>query len=358
MKGVAVMRKSMTVITAFAGFVLILICGVVSAETKQLLVRAENIIVPPSTGPVTNIIISNPGDTLCQRTLRFNYPDGWKISPQNIEISLKPQETKKIPISINKAVDLESTKYPVEITVDDGSESAIIKQTIFSSTTPVFTPKIDGNLKDWKPAVPITFETKDKKATIRTGWNKRHFYFAAEVEEDELVSYKKGSDKPFDAVQFAIAPRKTETPASADQKSQRYEFVIVDESGFFASDKCFQLMAPGDDISVSQKTRQLSGLEFKSAKIAVKRHKNITTYECSIPFSKMRKLRPMVGRDYQFSVLIHDPDGTGIRDLGRAAGLWESQRSKYAWSSWQGVKWGKKAQFDSKIEWAFSTSKY
>ena len=328
------------------------------AEDIPLLVRAENIVVPPSTGPITHVIVKNQNVKPYNCKMLVKYPQGWSTSPAQAELSLKPSEIRKISISIDKAIDLKSNTYSVEITVISGDKQKVFKQNIFAATSPVFKIKVDANLGDWKPSVPITFETKGRETIIRTGWNKTYFNIAVVVEEDKLSGYKNNSDAPIDAVQFAIAPAKAITPDSAGQKSQRYEFLIVDSPGFMSSDKCFQLIKPGDDITVAGKKRQLAPLEFKDAKVAVKRTKGLTVYECSIPLSSMPKLKPITGRGFQMSVLVHDPDGTGIRDLGKASGLWEFQRNKFAWSSWQGVKWQEKPPFDSKLEWGFCTTKY
>jgi hypothetical protein len=70
------------------------------------------------------------------------------------------------------------------------------------------------------------------------------------------------------------------------------------------------------------------------------------------------QLRPSEGREFCFSVLVHDPDGTGIRDLGASAGLWPEQRSRLAWSVWSGAKWPEQLPYDSKTPWGMCSSKY
>ena len=70
-----------------------------------------------------------------------------------------------------------------------------------------------------------------------------------------------------------------------------------------------------------------------------------------------RKKRSVPGREFCMSILVHDGDGTGLRDWGRAAGLWPQQRSRLAWCLWQGAKWPKPPPFDNKIEWGFCSSK-
>ena len=70
------------------------------------------------------------------------------------------------------------------------------------------------------------------------------------------------------------------------------------------------------------------------------------------------KIRPSEGREFFLSVLVHDPDGTGVRDWGEAAGLWPSQRNRMAWSLWPGADWGEKPPYDNKLHWGLCTSKY
>ena len=322
------------------------------------LVRAENFIVPPSTGPITHLIVKNQNTTPYQCRIKVKFPTDWAVSPTEIDISLKPDETQKIPMSIDKALDLKSNSYPLEITIISSNGTHVITQNVFAATTPVFKPKIDAKLKDFKPAVPITFQTKERKTTISTGWNKTSFNVAVEVQEEKLIGYKQNSDTPIDALQFAIAPRNTETPNSDNKPAQRYEFLIVNSQGFMAKDKCFLLIKPGDNIALTQKNRNLAPLQLKDAAVAVKHSKGLTIYECSIPLSSIPKIKPVTGRDYLMSFLVHDPDGTGIRDLGDASNLWPCQRNKFAWSNWLGANFNNTPPFDSKIEWGFCTSKY
>ena len=47
----------------------------------------------------------------------------------------------------------------------------------------------------------------------------------------------------------------------------------------------------------------------------------------------------MKGGEFCLSLLVHDPDGVGIRDWGEAVGLWPCQRNRLAWSRWPGARW-------------------
>ena len=191
---------------------------------------------------------------------------------------------------------------------------------------------------------------------MSTYWDKRNFYLYVQVEEDKLYGYKKNAAQ-VDAVQFALAPRGAVTASTPQAESQRSEFLIVDVSGMFAKDKCFQLVEPGQELSVTQEQRSLDALGLKDAQVVVKRQGKITHYECAIPFAAIPTIRPAVGREIRFSVLVHDPDGTGIRDWGKAAGLWPEQRSRFAWCIWDSVKWNDDPPYDSKVEFGLCSSK-
>jgi hypothetical protein len=40
----------------------------------------------------------------------------------------------------------------------------------------------------------------------------------------------------------------------------------------------------------------------------------------------MPEMKPEAGREFCFSLTVHDPDGTGPRDLGSVMNLWPGQR--------------------------------
>jgi hypothetical protein len=56
--------------------------------------------------------------------------------------------------------------------------------------------------------------------------------------------------------------------------------------------------------------------------------------------------------------LVHDPGGTGIRDWGQAAGRWDGERNRLAWSRFSGDRWGDEAPFDNKTPWGMCSSKF
>ena len=73
----------------------------------------------------------------------------------------------------------------------------------------------------------------------------------------------------------------------------------------------------------------------------------------------MRKtIRPSTGRAFCLSWLIHDPDGTGIRDRGASASLWPSDRSPDAWHVWWKPVPNDWNPYTTRIPWGMCSSKY
>lgn len=240
-----------------------------------LLVRAQNFIVNPSTGPVTHVVVQNTGDRNISGTLRVQFPDGWKVSPTERAVELKPGETKKVPFAIEKAADVAANSYPVRIQFGELD----VTQRVVCASAPYFKPTIDGDLAEWKDSNPITFVTAGKKTVVWTYWSGKQFSLAVEVEEDRLTG-KRG-------VEFSLA---------ASEEGKRYEFFVG------ADGKAEGLVT------------------------AVKRDGNITRYEIGVPFKAMPEMKPDAGREFLFSLTVHDPDGTGPRDIGAVMNPLPGQR--------------------------------
>lgn len=327
------------------------------ASQGNIAVRAENFTVPPSTGPLAHILIRNTGDVACEATVRPTFPRGWQWTPAQRVVTVEPRQVARVPFTIEKATDVELNQYPVEIVVLEGAKTTLHRQNVVCASAPYFRPKIDGKFKDWSDAIPITFTTAGKETTVNTYWNKQFFYLYVQVEESRLCPYKKNAAM-VDAVQVCVAPRRAVTAAAAMAKSQRYEFLAVASTGLFAKDKCFFLTEAGTELSVAQEPRALAKIpELEEAKVVVKRHGDTTHYECAIPFAAMPKIRPDIGREICVSVLIHDPDGTGVRDWGEETGLWPEQRNPLAWCAWGSLAWAENPPYDGKIEWGLCSSK-
>lgn len=326
---------------------------------EHLALRVESFTVPPSTRPLMHVQVSNLLDVPYQGSLSVKGPQGWRIAPAKREVELAPGEMKRVPFTIEKGRNREANSYPIEVSAAAAGTTVVRKQNVVCASAPYFKPTIDADPSDFQDAIPITFITGGKKTVISTYWNRRRFSILVAVEEDKLIGYRpQPAPAGFDAVQVALSPQDAHTGTSEDDEATQFEFLLVG-TGSGTGGKCFQLAQPGMKLAEAAKDRELGPLEYKDAEVAVARKDGVTYYECSIPFRPMRgQIRPSEGREFFMSVLVHDPDGTGIRDWGAAAGLRPTQRNRLAWSRWPGARWGEKPPFDNKLRWGLCTSKY
>lgn len=326
---------------------------------EPVALRVESLTVPPSSGPLIRVQIKNLLDAPYEGSLSLKGPQPWQIVPQKREVSLPPGETQRVPFTLERGLTLKANSYPVEVSATGAGATVVRKQDLACASAPYFKPTIDGDPSEWKDAVPVTFTTGGSKTIISTYWNRRQFSILVAVEEQKLIGYSEEVELgAFDVVQVAVSPQDTKTGSSPEDDAARFEFLLV-STGQGASGKCFQLATPGMKLAEAAKARRLGPLHYKEAQVAVSRTGTTTYYECGLPWSPMREqIRPSEGREFCLSVLVHDPDGTGIRDWGSAAGLWPWQRNRRAWSLFAGAKWGKQPPFDNKLPWGLCSSTY
>jgi len=320
--------------------------------SNQLSIRACNVIVTPSTGPVTIIKIENKNNKPVSGKLKVTFPKNWQVNNNHQNFNIPARETKSLSFSITEAIDLAANKYPLKLELTIGEEKKIYNQTIVCATAPYYKPKIDGKLKEWKDSVPINFTCKNKNTKVQLYWNKKQFCLAIVVEEQKLIGTTNSTPKKqVDAIQFALSPANSKT-AKINTPSNRYEFLAIAGQGW-KKDKCYTLLKYGEKV---QLTKKLENAETKDAKIKVTRKKQQTIYEIAIPMKQLKKLKASAGREFNFSLLVHDPDGTGIRDLGSIMNLDPNKKTTNNWTSWKNSKLNNKKTFNNKIEFGFSSS--
>lgn len=320
--------------------------------------RVESLVVPPSTQPMFFVQIKNLREEPYEGTLAVRVPEKWRIAPSMRQISLKANELQRVPFTIEWGVNAKTNSYRIEVTAKGAGQEVVRKQNVAVTSAPYFKPTIDGVVEEeeWEDALPVTFTTGGKRTVVSTYWNRRTFSILIAVEEDALIPYRESGR--FDAVQLAISPQGTVTGTTVDGLASRFEFLFV-AGGDGSEAKCFQLASPGMKLSEAARCRSLPPLAYDDAKVVVTRDGGTTYYECSLPFTPMRDaIRPSEGRELFLSVLVHDTDGTGIRDWGQAAGLWPEQRNPLAWSRFHDNQWGDTPPFDNKLYWGLCTSKY
>lgn len=327
------------------------------AAESPVTVRVQNFLVPPATGPVVGVVVRNLGPQAYAGRLSVRFPAGWRVTPETQAVVLDPGEHRTLSLAIERGLDVTANAYPVSVSLENSDGAHAWEQRVVCASTPVFEPKVDGNLKEWTDAIPIAFRTDGKATSVRSYWNRQAYCLAVEVEEDQWIGLKKSSaEVGLDAIQFALAPVKSVTGGADGNTSVRYEFLVASAGSAFGRDKCFQLLKPGDPLARCTEARPLAPLECRAAEVAVKRTRTVTRYEVALPFSLLPALRPTPGREYCFSLLVHDAAGTGLRDLGTVMNLTDRDRHPRAWSSWDNARWPELEPFDNKIEFGFCSS--
>ncbi len=342
-----------------AALLTVLAAAGAAAAQNPVALRMESFAVAPAHSPSAVVVVMNHGQTPYQGTLRLKAPEGWQLSPAEQEVALAPGEAKRVPFIVKRGMINEENSYPLEASITGAGTTVTRRQNVVAATAPYFKPAIDGKADEWKDAIPVAWTAGGKRTVISTYWNRRRFSLLVAVEEDKLIPLQDSpGEAGFDAVQVAVSPEDAETGTSPDEEAARYELLFA-ATGSGTGGKCFLLVQPGMKLAEGQKPRRLAPLEYDDAEVAVSRNDGVTCYECSIPFGLMRdRIRPSEGREFRLSILVHDPDGTGIRDWGEAAGLGPCQRSRLAWSLWQGARWGDNPPFDNKTKWGLCSSKY
>jgi len=328
--------------------------SLVASAGEPLVVRVETLTVPPSTQPLVHVVARNPGAQVYRGEIALAGPAGWRLRPDRREVAIEPGQTARVPFTIEQGRNVEANRYAFEVTATAAGARLVHRQDVFVASAPYFRPKIDGRDDDWKDAIPITFSVGGKRTTVSAYWNRRQLALLVSVQEDRLRPYTGApAASPCDAVQVAIAP--LESPAS-ERRAGRYEFLLA-SAGDAA--RCFRLAEPETEQAATQEPRPLEPLAFGDAELAVRREGDITHYECALPVRALRgAVDPAEGREFFLSVLVHDPDGTGLRDLGTAAGVWATAHDAMSWSRWPGAVWGNQPPRSHRVRWGLCTSKY
>jgi hypothetical protein len=317
--------------------------------------RITNMGVTPAHMPPVTVWVKNVSDSAYEGSVRLELPEGWRASVPAHDVSLEPGEVAGVRFTLHDAKNREENRYALTAVALGAGQEVRHSQEIVCASAPYFKPDIDGEIDDWKDAIPCSFVAQGKKTTVHTFWNRRQFSMLVAVEEDNLISQRE--DGPFDAVQIAISPQDTTTSTSTHDEATRHEFLLMPD-GAGQGGRCFRLAEPGTKLAETQAKRDMSGLEIEAPKLVVWREGNTTYYEWGISFRSLSGIRPSEGREFFLSLLVHDPDGTGLRDWGEAAGLWPCQRNRLAWSVWPGAKWRDEPPLDNKVEWGMCSSKY
>jgi hypothetical protein len=316
----------------------------------------DNFVVPPSTGPVVEVLVRNRGDQPFQGEMAVRWPDGWQGDPIRQKVDIKAADQTKVAFTLTKAQDAAANVYDVAVEVTGAGKTMTFPQRVVAATAPYLKPTLNGTLDEWKDMVPpIVFTSGGKQASVMTSYNRENFLVAVRVEEDALVGLIPAKEgKPCDAIHFAVAPPPSKG-APDTTKVDHWEFVVAATSGPGEA-RTFLLRKPGDGKGRAEDVLALDGYACEVAKAVVAREGNDTCYEVAIPLSLMPALRPTTGRLFCFSLLVYDGDGTGLRDLGSVMNLTERKPAPWAWCRWQGDSLEKTMPFGNDVEFGFCTS--
>ena len=333
------------------------LCVPTLGADEPIRMRVETLTVPPATGPLAMVTVQNTGAQIWEGEIRLHAPESWQLTPDRRATTLAPGEIRRVAFNISQARNLESNRYPFEVTAAGPEGEIKHRQSTFVASAPYFRVDVDGQMDEWKDAIPVSYRTEGRATTISTYWSRRYFSLLVAVDEQQLVPRDPTGPSSFDAVQFAISPLPAEDEPADARLARRFEFLLAATRDGNAT--CFQLASYETSLDETAEPRPLDTLVCEEVDVAVWRHEETTYYECSVPFRLMGdRIQPSEGREFHFSVLVHDPDGTGLRDLGCEAGLWPTDTDRDDWSSWPGADWSAVLPRGNKIRWGLCTSKY
>jgi len=356
----------MTRLPFFSIFALISAISILSAGTLTVAaetdtpaeIRIENLTLPPANLPLVMVQVKNMTDAPLTGELAIDVPESWRMAATTKPVELEAGATDRVAFAVEKGSTLSINRYPIGATLTVGDKEITTSRTVVAAAAPYYKPTVDGETDDWNDAIPVRFSADEDVPTtiVSTYWNRRTFYVLVEVEEEKLIT--RGDAPQFDAVQIAIAPRKTVTGTEPTDTSERFEFLVVPTGD--GAGTCYRLASPGDTLADTQVASELTDeQEEPRSEVAVARRDGKTIYEVGISFTPIRStISPSEGREFRMSLLVHDPDGTGVRDWGASVGLKPGPNSQYSWSRWTGEKGSAKDYCDSKTSWGMCSSKY
>jgi hypothetical protein len=247
-------------------------------------VKVRNFTVNPSTGPLGAVDVT--GDFKGAVTL--TPPAGWVLEPGTVKV-----EGASAPFRVVKASENPQNSYL--FTVEAGGKTET--QAVSVASAPYGKLVVDATPDlIWKDGIPLEWQTAGKKTILRMFWNEDNLYLAVEME--------------------------------GGLKSLQYGFGFIKKNGTKIYHE-FETDALG-------KTHHLSLEEGKivkrpvGAKSVSMTEAGKTRCEIELPSEAIEGIRFDAGREFYFSMIVQDTEGT-IRDLGERMNRPASARRKDAW---------------------------
>lgn len=276
----------------------------------------------PTTGSLTegttlHLIIDNasPRDVLCTPTIELK--DSLVAQPHSLIVA--SQSTGSVDALIKQFARSPENQYQVELRAIAGDGTTISRNIVLSEKCATHgTPRIDGDLSDWKDAVPLHLDRAEQavgivpwmdwnlSAIYYLKWNEQNLYFAARVRDNVHNQPNPGENMwEGDSWQIALASE----ISTATRRGGR-----SDGSGVAAPSEpmahCLGLCV--DNRGVPHTWIWQGGGDPHKIEIAVRRpSKDELTYEVRIPRTLLDPLDLKPGEKFRFSVLLNDNDGGG-----------------------------------------------
>jgi len=186
-----------------------------------LRVNPQPFTMPVSQKPPLVVCVENLQPRTCDATVRVKAPAGFVLEQESQNVtSLKPGEVRDLIFPLKETKPDATNRYQFSW----ASESSHIKQTgsrdVQAAVVTHGTPVIDGNLTDWKAAVPVSILNKgpladwgkDAPAMLVGGgyqfqamWDENFFYVAARIPDIKVKSTGGTGDiTNSDSLQFAF----------------------------------------------------------------------------------------------------------------------------------------------------------
>lgn len=277
--------------------------------------------------PSIKVTLQNQTNKVEKGQLSVSLPEGWAVSNPNVSFGpIKPGEQQVIPLHLTHVKVSPDNQYPVTVkAINQDGQTEKQTQVLSALASLQLTPEIDGNLNDWKGAVPIYLHSQnqvvgltnwtpsDLSAVAYTAWDNKYFYFAAKVTDQKFYQpYTGGNIWQGDSIQLYFDPLNDKT------------------QGRSPDDQDFGVALTPNGPEVWAWNGQVRGKVY-GAKAMITHGKNgDLTYEVAIPLSTMSDLKPVSGHRFGFDMLINDNNGSG-----RAGWMWLTPGVGNAWDASQ-----------------------
>ena len=267
--------------------------GMVSCETAVL----------PWNEPLNRdvaITLANPFTTPLETTLRWNIPEGWRVTPAEMAFKAGPGEKATLTARMESGGPAGFPVPVLEGKVDDPESGAAIPLSLpldlaLAAKAPRATGAVtlDGDLSEWAAAMPLALQygssydpkdTADLKASTRVMWDKDHLYVAVEVEDNEFHQPYHG-----DVVWMADSVE-----------------LWIEKSNW-----SFSLTPLGPQVFLDERPDKHLDAVVPEVPVAVKRDGTKVVYEAAYPASEVPHIRLEAGNTIRFSLLVNDLDPAG-----------------------------------------------